>query len=220
MLEVRLRATPAHASATLWLASCDGARQMRRPRPGLITLAIAAFAISAVARGFASVKVRADFDKAFDFAQARTVAWGSMSGRVIVARTPDDDANAIQQQAEPIITKAVNTEMSGRGLTLTSGTPDLTVTYFLLLTIGDSSHALGQFLPPVTEWAIPPFAPSTTWIKVIHAGSLVLDLSSKGQVVWRGVGESEIKMGLGDEKRAALIRETVQKILKRYPPKK
>jgi hypothetical protein len=55
---------------------------------------------------------------------------------------------------------------------------------------------------------------------VIEQGSLVLDLSAKGQVVWRGVGQAKIQMGLEQNKRAALIREAVREVLKRYPPKK
>jgi len=39
-------------------------------------------------------------------------------------------------------------------------------------------------------------------------------------VVWRGVGEAQIKMGLSQEKRAVLMQEAVRAILARYPPKK
>jgi len=45
-------------------------------------------------------------------------------------------------------------------------------------------------------------------------------LSANGEVVWRGVGEAQIKMDLSQEKRAALIVEAVQKVLAKYPPKK
>ena len=189
-------------------------------RWGLPVLAIAAGVLWAVQPGAAAVKTRADFDKAFDFRQAHTFRWTPTAGYIMVARTPDDDPEAIQKLAEPIILKAVNAELPVRGLTATTGAPDLTVTYYLLLTVGASAQTLGQFLPPVAQWGIPPFAPSTTSIKVINQGSLVLDLSSKGQVVWRGVGEAEIKMGLSLEKRTALTQEAVREILKRYPPKK
>jgi hypothetical protein len=191
-----------------------------QPRRGLIVLTIAAGVIAAVQSGTAAVKTRADFDKAFDFRQMRTYGWSEKPGYVMVARTPQDDPEAIQKVAEPYILDAVKAELPGRGLTAATATPDLTVTYYLLLTIGDSSQTMGQFLPPVAQWGIPPFAPSTTWIKVIPMGSLVLDLISKGQVVWRGVGEAEIKADLNLDKRAALVREAVREILKRYPPKK
>jgi hypothetical protein len=183
-------------------------------------LAIAAGIIVAVQSGAAAVKVHADFDKTFDFAQPHTFGWTPKAGYIMVARTPDDDPDAIQKMAEPIIVNAVNAEMPGRGLVAATAAPDLTVTYYLLLTVGASAQTLGQFLPPVAQWGIPPFAPSTQSMKVIQQGSLVLDLMSKGQVVWRGVGEAEIKMGLSLEKRTALTQEAVREILKRYPPKK
>ena len=182
--------------------------------------AIAAGMIAAGASGAAAVKSRVDFDKAFDFRGAHTFGWSTTRGHVVVGRTPNDDPDAIQRIAEPIIMSTVSTEMPRRGLNAATTSPDLTVTYYLLLTLGASAQTMGQFLPPVTEWALPPFTPATTSIKAIERGSLVLDLSSEGHVVWRGVGEAQIKMGLSQEKRAVLMQEAVRAILARYPPKK
>jgi len=184
------------------------------------TFAIAASIMAAGASGAAAVKLRVDFDKAFDFRRAHTFGWSTTAGHVVVARTPNDDPDTIQRMAEPIIMNAVSAEMPRRGLNAATASPDLTLTYYLLLTLGASAQTLGQFLPPVTDWALPPFSPATTSIKAIQRGSLVLDLSSEGRVVWRGVGEAEIKMDLSQEKRAALMQEAVRAILARYPPKK
>jgi len=186
----------------------------------LAVFAIAAGVMAAGASGAAGVKSRVDFDKAFEFRQAHTFGWSATAGRIVVARTPDDDPEAIRRIAEPIIMNAVSAEMPRRGLNAATGSPDLTLTYYLLLTLGSSAQTLGQFLPPVTDWALPPFAPATTSIKAIRRGSLVLDLSSDGRVVWRGVAEAEIKMDLSQEKRVALMQEAVREILTRYPPKK
>ena len=192
-----------------------------RPPSKLTGLAIVVAIALAVPSVMAKVKVRADFDKTFDFRQPQTWGWNPKGpGDVIVARTPDDDPEAIQKRAEPLIMNAVSGEMPRRGLKPAAGTPDLTLTYYLLLTVGSSAQTLGQFLPPVAAWGIPPFAPSTTSLEVIEQGSLVFDLSAKGDVVWRGIGEAQIKMGLDQDKRAALIREAVREILERYPPKK
>ena len=190
-------------------------------RSGVSIFASAVGLVIAVQSGTAAVKTRADFDKAFNFTQVRTWGWSPKGpGDVIVARTPNDDPVAIKQRAEPIIMSAVAAEMPRRGLTLAAATPDLTVTYYLLLTLNTSSQTLGQFLPPVTAWGLPPFAPSTTALSVIEQGSIVLDLSANGRVVWRGIGEAEIKLSLDQKQREALIREGVQKVLERYPPKK
>ena len=54
----------------------------------------------------------------------------------------------------------------------------------------------------------------------MNQGSLVLDLSAKGHVVWRGVAQAQIKPGCADgKKREALLRDAVREVLKRYPPK-
>jgi hypothetical protein len=189
-------------------------------RARLTVLATAAGMTFALQSGVAAVKVHADFDKTFDFQKARTWGWNSKPGTVMVARTPDDDPEEIRRQAEPVIMGAVGAEMNRRSLTPAVGSPDLSAGYYLLLTIGASAQTLGQFLPPVTEWGVPPFAPSTTSLKVIRQGSLVLDLSANREVVSRGIAEAEIKMDLTEDKRLALIREAVGQMLKRYPPKK
>jgi Domain of unknown function (DUF4136) len=174
-----------------------------------------------VQSGAAKIKVRADFNKAFDFRQARTWGWNpNGAGDVMAARTQADDPAAIKRIAEPAIMNAVGVEMPRRGLTLAAATPDLTLTYFLLLTVGSSAQTVGQFLPSTTAWALPPFVASTQSLEFIPQGSLVLDLSAKGEVVWRGVGEGQIKWELDQNQRRALINEAVQKILERYPPKK
>jgi hypothetical protein len=192
---------------------------LSRPKPIIVAVAIGM--ALATQSGTADVKTRADFDKAFDFKAVRTWEWNpSGAGKVMVARTPDDDPEVIRRRAEPYILEAVNAEMPRRGLKLAAGSADLAATYYLLLTVGASAQTMGQFLPPVSAWGIPPFSPSTSSLEVIEQGSIVLDLSAKGEVVWRGVAQAKIQMGLEQDKRVALIREAVREVLKRYPPKK
>ncbi len=182
---------------------------------------IAVGMVVAVQIGAAAVKVHVDLDKAFDFRKVNSWAWATPeAGRVMVARTPTDDPEAIRRLAEPIIMNAVEAEMPSRGLTPAAYTPDVTVKYYLLLTIGDSAQTAGQFLPPVTQWGVPPFLASTQALKVIQQGSIAIDFSANGAIVWRGVGAAEIKPGSSNDTRAALIREAVREILKRYPQKK
>ena len=171
--------------------------------------------------GIAAIKVHVDVDKAFDFRKVRTWAWAlPEAGWVMAARTPTDDPEAIQRLAEPVVMEAVIAEMPGRGMTHTVDSPDVTLKYYLLLTLGTESQTIGQFLPPVTQWGVPPFTASTQSLKVIQRGSLAIDVMSKGQIVWRGVGAAEIKPGLTQDKRAALIRVAVKDILARYPRNK
>ena len=62
-------------------------------------------------------------------------------------------------------------ELGLRGLTLVSaGQPDIRIHYYLLVTVGMDAQVMGQFLPPVPEWGVPPFAPATQSLKHRHAG--------------------------------------------------
>jgi hypothetical protein len=167
-----------------------------------------------------AVDVKVEFDKAFDFKPVKTWAWNPQQpGEVKMARTKDDDPEAMRTRAEPIIMDAVTTEMSRRAMQPATAEPDVTVTYYLLLTTNMSTQTMGQFLPATTEWGLPPFAPATQSMKMMNRGSLVLDLSAKGSVVWRGVAQAQIKIDADDKKREALIREAVRDLLRRFPPR-
>ena len=164
--------------------------------------------------------MKVEADKNFNFTAVRTWGWNPQGpGDVIMARTPDDDPVAMKRKAEPWIVDAVATEMTRRGLQRADAAPDLTVSYYLLLSTGQSAQTMGQFLPGETAWGLPPFATSTQSMKVMNQGSLVLDLSAKGVVVWRGVAQTKVDFGVGDAKREAILREGVRELLAKYPPK-
>ena len=168
----------------------------------------------------ARVKVKIDFEKSFNFKAVRTWGWGADgAGNVMMARTQEDDPAAMKARAEPPIVDAVTVEMTRRGLSQAPDAPDLKVTYYLLLTNTMSAQTVGQFLPSTVSWGLPPFAQSTQSLEFMNSGALVLDLSAKGTVVWRGVAQAQIKMDATDRKRETLLREAVRDLLKRYPPK-
>jgi hypothetical protein len=183
-----------------------------------LAVAIAiALAVHAVVEG---VDVRVEHDKTFDFRPVRTWGWNpDGAGDVKMARTQDDDPAPVKKRFEPTILDAVATEMTRRGLKEAPSAPDLTVTYFVLLTTNMSAQTVGQFLPATAAWGLPPFAPATQSMKVMNQGSLVLDLSAKNVVVWRGVAQAKVEFGTDDKKREALLREGVRDLLRRYPPK-
>lgn len=193
---------------------------MSTPGPRLIAVVIAAGILAASQPGVAKVKIRSNFDKTFAFKQARTWSWNTQgAGDIVASRTKEDNPEEIRKRAEPIIMEAVRAELPRRGLQAATGEGDLTLTYYLLLSIGSSAQTLGQFLPSTVQWGVPPFAPVTQSLELIEQGSLVLDLSAKGQLVWRGIAEAEIKTDMDQQKRAKLLREAVKKIVEKYPPK-
>jgi hypothetical protein len=168
-----------------------------------------------------AVDVKVEHDKAFNFKEVRTWGWKPDGpGKVIMARTPDDDPEAMQKRVEPIVMSEVDAQMAQRKLkAATTGVPDVYVTYFLLLSTSGSAQTIGQFIPGSAVWGLPPFLASTQSLEMMNQGSLVIDLSAKNEVVWRGLAQANIKIGIDAKKREALLREGVRDLLRRYPPK-
>jgi hypothetical protein len=113
---------------------------------------------------------------------------------------------------------AVSNELTRRGLKQAPGAP-LLVTYYLLLSTATSAQTIGQFLPAVTQWGVPPYAAATQSLEMMNHGSLVLDMTAKDVIVWRGVADAKIKRESESVKREELIREAVRDLLKKFPPK-
>jgi hypothetical protein len=167
------------------------------------------------------VKVRIDHSKTFDFAAPKTWSWyPERPGDVLMARTADDDADVVKKRAEPVIFEAVAAELSRKGLKKVPSGGDLIVKYYVLITIGSSAQYVGQFVPSVPEWGLPPMVGATQALRMIEQGSFVIDIRSKDDIVWRGVAVAELKPDQSQEKRAALLKEATRRLFDRYPPKK
>jgi Domain of unknown function (DUF4136) len=170
----------------------------------------------------AAMKVKTEGDPKFDFTSVKTWQWNdSGKGQVFMARTAEDDPEALRVRAEPIIVDAVASELAGRGIQPgEAATADVRVIYYLLITVGSNAQYMGQFIPSTGQWGLPPIAGATQSLKVIEQGSLVLDFSSGGRLIWRGVANAELKPMQPLEKRKARVREAVREIVKRIPRKK
>jgi hypothetical protein len=186
----------------------------------LIVLTAATAVLLSGLSPLARIKTNAEFDKTFDFTRVKTFGWNPMgAGEVKMARTKDDDPEAMRKRAEPMVVTAVASTLKAKGLQEASSQPDLVVTYYLLLSTNMTTQTMGQFLPATVAWGLPVFAPATQSMSMMNRGSLVLDLGAKGTVVWRGVAQAEIKPDTDDKKRAALIQEAVRDLFQRFPPK-
>jgi hypothetical protein len=169
----------------------------------------------------ARVDVKIDFDKNFDFTSVRT--WNfdpAGSGEVKMARTQDDDPDAMKAFVEPIIIESIGAEMTRLRLTRQAEAPDVIARYYLLLLTSQNAQTMGQFLPGSVSWGLPPFLQSTQSLEIMNQGALVIDLASRGTVVWRGVAQAKLKVGLDRKKREQILREGVRDLLRRFPPKK
>ena len=172
----------------------------------------------------AGTKIKAQRDPKFDFSKLKTWAWNpSGPGDVKVWVTAESKSEPVKRTYEPVILKAVEDELARRGLTRApDGQADFNVTYYLLVTVGSNSQQMGQFLPPVTQYGVPPFAPQTTALTVYPQGSFVLDIASPdpSHVVWRAVAQAKIDLEKTEAQRAVRIRNVVRDVLAKFPRKK
>jgi hypothetical protein len=134
-----------------------------------------------------------------------------------MARTQDDDSEAMKKRAEPLIVDALTKEMAQRGIQFTTTSPDVTVTYFLLLSTNMSSQTVGQFLPATTAWGLPPFAPATQSLEVMNQGSLVFDATANDKIIWRGLADAKLRTDADEKKRESVLREAVRDLVRKFP---
>jgi Domain of unknown function (DUF4136) len=190
----------------------------------VIVCAAFSMAVGTVMLQAAKVNLRSDQDKQFDFRAVRTWGWDiEEKGDVKMARSAEDDPAAIKRQFGPTIVDAITSELNQRGLSPgdASKPVDLRFHYYLLVTVGVNAQTMGQFLPAVPEWGLPPFTAQTTAFNIVQTGSLVLDAVSPalGRVVWRGIAQTEIETERTDEQRHKRLREVVRELVKRFPRK-
>jgi len=191
---------------------------MRKTTLTLLLIGIAS------AAALAGVKTESAGDPSFDFKTLKTWAWSESPGDFKVWVSSQTKPEPIKQRFEPMIFRVVNDELPKRGFPRAAegAAPDFFVTYWALITTGMSAQTMGQFLPAVANWGIPPFVPSTQSFSVYPEGSLVLDITSAAtkNVVWRGLAQSEMSLDRPDTEREKRLRDAVRDLLKKFPPKK
>lgn len=170
------------------------------------------------------IKVRAEPDPKFDFSTVRNWAWDQDPGDVKMALTATDDPAALKARVNPLIVKFVADAMTKRGLSDASAKPDVVLHYYVLITVSQSGQYMGQFLPSVAYWGLPPFAQQATSVDVATKGSLVLDAMLPGvvgerKVIWRGMAQSTIADDIKDAEREARLKYAADELVKRFPLK-
>ena len=194
-------------------------RSALRPPIVLLFVAVAAAALSA-----ADIKIKTQFNKDFNFVGLNTYAWHpSGVGEVKMLVVGVGDAAEIRRRIEPIIVQAVEDNLKKLGFTQTaSNQAALLVNYYALIGTSLSAQEMGQFVPAVPEWGLPPLTGATQSMTSYMTGSLILDMSSPalGSVVWRGVAEAQVDRLKSDAERQKRLADAVKQMLKKFPPKK
>jgi len=171
----------------------------------------------------AKTDITVEYDKAFSFAGLKTWTWHPEGkGKVLLALTAENDPKVVADRVDPVIIPSLEREMGARGFTMAAANPDLYVHYYVLAALQNSTQVQGQFLPSVTEWAVPPFLASTTAIQTYPVGTLIVDVTApaKQKLVWRGTAARKIQLDRPDAERRKVLEDAIREMLKKFPPKK
>jgi hypothetical protein len=188
-----------------------------------LVLGVALAIAVAVAPLVAGIKVKVQNDKTFNFEGLKTYAWRLDGVNPIkMLENTQDNPEQIRKNLEPVILEAVDQELAKKGFKrVTSGEPELYVDYYVLVGPNASSQYHGQFVGGVPAWGLPDFKMSTSALKIIEQGSLIIDVVSiaQKQTVWRGSADTEIDRRRTPDERAGIIGEAVAKMFAKFPPK-
>ena len=196
-----------------------GGRQALCIRAALVPAIVVACLIITVQAAKTDIKV--DFDKTFSFATLKTWSWHPEGrGDVRMAVSSQDDPKLVAARVDPVIIPAVERELSARGFSRAAAA-DFYVHYYVLATLKQDAQVMGQFLPTVPEWGIPPFNAATQSLSIYPVGTLVLDVTAPagGPIVWRGAAQRTINIDKPDAERRKVLEEAIRDLIRRIPKK-
>jgi hypothetical protein len=171
----------------------------------------------------AKIKITTQHHQTYPFDTVRTWNWSpDGSGEVKLATTADADPERLRERVEPVLVPAIEREMKARGLEKVSASPDVLVNYYVLVTVGQSSQYMGQFLPSTPEWGVPIVMGGTTAVRAYPVGTVLIDMvaPSLKSVVWRGAAQAEVDLDKKPEERRVRLEQAVRDMLEKFPPKK
>lgn len=171
----------------------------------------------------AGVKIKVQYDKAFNFEGLKTYAWRLDGANPIkILENTQDNPEEIRKNVEPMILEIADLELAKKGFKrVTSGQPDLYLDYYVLVGPGVSSQYQGQFIGAVPAWGLPDFVMATTALTVFEQGSVIIDVVSvaQKQTVWRGAADAKVDRRRTKDERAAVVGMAVVDMFKNFPPK-
>ena len=158
------------------------------------------------------IDVRSDYDPSADFLQLRTYAW---------LQTPSNaprDPRINNDLLDSRVRSAVNDELHGRGYTEATENPDFRVAYHVVL----REKVAAAAFPTSYGYGLGRF-PAETDVRVAtyEEGTLLLDVvdGDTNELIWRGAASTRIDPDRTPQERTALIRQAVEEMLAKFPPK-
>jgi hypothetical protein len=195
---------------------------MKQARTLVLCAAIALVLGTSVLAG--GIKVETKHDKTFNFEGLKTYAWRlDGANPVHLLQSTDHDPEQIRKNVEPTILATFDQAFAKKGLKrVAEGEPDFYVDYYVLIGPNISSQYHGQFVGAIPEWGLPDFAMSTSALKIVVQGSLIVDLVAVKQkmIVWRGLAEAELdKPPRPPAERVTVMNDIAKRMLDKFPPK-
>jgi len=191
-------------------------------------VALTAFALSVIVAMSAllayagDIKITIQRNKDYQYENRRTWAWDPKEPGTVRVLQAMGDPEKIKAGIGPMIVPAVEQGLAKRGFTaVPADKADFHVCYYLLVGPNYTAQYHGQFIGAVPAWGLPDFVQSTSSLKVIDQGSIVVDVVSTElkMVIWRGVAAAEINGRLSGAERQARIEKGITDMLKNFPPK-
>jgi hypothetical protein len=186
----------------------------------LAALVIAVGALETVAQ---KLDIETHKDKSADFSAIHTYAW-LPPAPVLRNSAPDAATNPTlsQEALGPVITAAVDRELTARGLVQAPAeTADVHVAYFAALTVGFNQSYLGEYYGYMTGWAspIPSGYGPTTSVTLYEKGTVLVDVVNRAanRGIWRGTVVTKVQQEHTLEKRTKRINDGMERLFREFP---
>lgn len=180
----------------------------------------ALLALTLLVSGCNSMKATSESDKEFDFGQIKTYRW---------IEGPEEILSEADTYINEDIQKALNTEMTNRGLQEVSDAADVQVAYYVKLREeqeytdpaerNDRDFSGGfVYTREGSGWSYAEREPDLN-IYTVEIGTLTVLIydTDSGERIWRGNLQTKIDRSLPKEKRQARIRAAAKKLMNRLP---
>lgn len=174
------------------------------------------FALSAgILSGCSSVSVKRDFDTTVDFRVLKTFAWQHAEQPETGDPRLDNDLN------DERIRNAINANLSAKGFRAAGrDEADFLLAYFVdhqrKLSSGSMSVGVGR-----SSYGRHGSVGYNTGVSEYDQAQLTIDIINPDdeKTIWRGIGTRAAYTGSNPQKYAKRTNESVEKILKKFPPK-
>ncbi len=161
--------------------------------------------------GCSTLDVKFNYNPTTDFTGLQTFAW-----------LPVPENAEINKLDVERIKNAVNSQLQGKGLKMSSQAPD----FFIAMHLGKEEKVEViewgySYAPADSYWYKGAWKPGDISIYQYEEGTLILDFvdPKTKEMIWRSVAKAEVRPEKTVEKQEKKINKAIRKILENFPPK-